>query len=127
MDDPVGDAAEQADLVHLNLDRRVQRRRRCVRIEADARDLRRRTVTRQQLQLLRPRVHTGNRQDLGDLSGKVAVAEQHQDFAPDLRFEQTRIGNVPVHEDIGRIEDFGNRCARLAAPKGWRFFRCFIT
>jgi hypothetical protein len=20
-----------------------------------------------------------------------------------------------------------NRCARLAAPKGWRFFRCFIT
>ena len=107
---PVGDAGGHARVVHVNVDRRVQRRRRRVRAETDACDLRRRTVTRQQL--LRARVHTGNRQDLGYLSGKVAVAEQHQDFFPDLGIEQALIGNVPIHEDIGWIEDFGDRSAR---------------
>jgi hypothetical protein len=94
----------------VNVHGRVQRWRRPVRIEADARDLRCRTVTCQRL--LRPCVHTGNRQDLRDLSVNAAIAEQHQDFVADLWIDQALIGNVPVHKDIGRIEDFGDRSAR---------------
>ena len=61
---------------------------------------------------LRPGVHIGNRQDFGDLSGNTPVAEQHEDFVPDLGIDQALIGNVPIDKDIARIEDFGDRRAR---------------
>jgi hypothetical protein len=45
-DQHVGDAGGKLAIVHANVDRRVQRRRRVTRVETDARDLRRTTVTR---------------------------------------------------------------------------------
>src|SRR5438552_2671357 len=61
--------------------------------------------------LLRPGIDTGNRQDLRDRSGNAPVAEQHKDHLSDLGIDQTFVGNVPVDEDVGWIEDFGDRRA----------------
>jgi hypothetical protein len=49
---------------------------------------------------------------LDDISGNSPVAEQHRDFLPDLGVDQALIGNVPIHKDIGRIEELGDRSAR---------------
>ena len=110
--------AVKLGVVHVNVDRRVQRRRRRAGIEANAGDLRGGTLSRRQR--MRAGVHIGNRQDFGDLSGKTPVAEQHEDFVSDLGIDQTRIGNVPVHVDVGRIEDFSDRRARHQRLAGMR-------
>src|SRR5262249_47357512 len=94
-----------------DVDRGVQRWRRRARVEADARHLRRRTVTREQL-LLRPRVDTGDRQDLFDPARDAPGPEQHEDCVSDPGIHQKFIGNEPGYEDIGGIEDFGDRSPR---------------
>ena len=48
---------------------------------------------------------------MGYLSGNPPVAEQHRDFVSNLGIDQALIGNVPVHKDVGWIEDLGYRRA----------------
>jgi hypothetical protein len=79
-------------------------------LKANARDLSRRPHSTEGR--LRSSIHTGNGQDLYDPAGNAAPAEQHQDLAVDLGIGQALVRNVPVHKDIARVEDFGNRGAR---------------
>src|SRR5262249_47836310 len=44
--------------------------------------------------------------------GNAPVTEQHEDFVTDRGIDEALVGNVPVHKNICRIEDFGDRRAR---------------
>jgi len=106
----VGDAGGKLAIVHANVDRRVQRRRRvpgskrgCARSASqDGHAL--------QLLLPRPGVHTRNGRICAIFAG-IGVAEQHKDVS-DLWDRSDAHWECTSPRNVGRVEDFGDRGAR---------------
>ena len=111
-DQHVGDAGGKFGVVHVNVDRRVQRRRRprpgrsgCARSASpDGHALK--------AAALRAGVHPETGRISAIFPGMRRLPNSTKTSLPDLGIDQALIGNVPVDKDIGRIEDFGDRRAR---------------
>src|SRR4051812_32757777 len=56
-------------------------------------------------------MNIGDAEDLCNFAGNAAIAEQHEDLFSRLGLDQPDTGDVPIDEDVGRVEDFGDGCS----------------